>query len=106
MVMLTFNDLDTESDYDYVYLYDGSSESDPMIIDYTGSYRALLPTWMTSQRYMFIRFTSDTSFASRGFDAIYTSVPPTTSKCCDLSAWYLLPTGKRDRHVLHIARQH
>jgi len=74
MVKLTFNSFSTES-YDYVKLYDGYDSSKPLIAILYGSIDLSLP-YTSTQRYMFITFTSDETITSSGFSANYTTPRP------------------------------
>eukprot|EP01047_Picozoa_sp_COSAG01_P045547 COSAG01_NODE_4206_length_5242_cov_3.075637_1_plen_756_part_00 len=70
---LTFTSFDTESGYDYVYVYDGSSQDDPEI----GSRRSgtAVPSAATATgSSMRVRFTSDGSRQERGFQATMTCI--------------------------------
>jgi CUB domain len=75
-VALTFVQFDTETNYDFVQLFDGPDNTSTMIATLTGSlyYQAI---FYSTQQYMYIRFTSDASVTSNGFNATYQSVTST-----------------------------
>ena len=66
---LIFFRFDTESSYDFVYVYDGGSSSSPLIGQYHGN---SLPAAITSSsNQLFVIFTSDGSIVRSGFAASY-----------------------------------
>ena len=66
---LIFFRFDTESSYDFVYVYDGGSSSSPLIGQYDGTW---LPSTITSSsNQLFVTFTSDGSNVRSGFAASY-----------------------------------
>jgi hypothetical protein len=69
-VQFTFAFLDTESGYDYVRIYNGTSASAPLIGAYSGSTTPTAPITSTGGS-MFIRFTSDGSVTDAGFSGTY-----------------------------------
>jgi len=78
-VFLEFLAFRTEANYDFVYLYNGYSEIDDLIIRLSGLYTSPLPgPYTTTQSYMYIRFTTDPSVVYTGFEARYTSVSDST----------------------------
>jgi hypothetical protein len=64
-VKITFTHFETESDYDYVFIYDGSNTSAPLLGQYSGS--ILPPSFTSTNGSLTIHFTSDGSVAYRGF---------------------------------------
>jgi CUB domain len=80
LITLTFNEIRTDSS-DFINFYDGITSLASLMSTYSGPTDPPFPVLMTSQRFMFIRFTSDWLTADSGFSATYTSVPPTTCKC-------------------------
>ena len=66
---LIFFRFDTESRYDFVHVYDGSSSSSLQIGGYNGS--SLPVNLRSSSNNLFIRFTSDVSITNSGFAASY-----------------------------------
>jgi hypothetical protein len=68
-IMLSFSRFDIEKDFDYVYVYDGLSTSDPLLAKLTG---VDVPPPVTSTRgAMLVVLKSDNAFATRGFEAEY-----------------------------------
>lgn len=61
----------TETNYDYVYVYDGGSSSDPLVGRYNG--RSLPPKIRSSSNKLFVEFTTDGSVTMSGFAASYHS---------------------------------
>jgi CUB domain len=74
-VLLTFNTLSTEDDYDFVYIFDGIDSTDDqlMVGQLSRHHWNSMPNYLTSQRYMFIRFTSNSNNQFQGFEATYNS---------------------------------
>lgn len=66
---LVFFRFETESGYDFVYVYDGGSTSSPLIGQYRGSPLPLTITSSSNQLY--VVFTSDGSNTYSGFAASY-----------------------------------
>jgi len=73
VVTLDFTYFDTETDSDFVYVYDGRELTDPLIVRLHGSYTTLPQGFTTSQRNMLIRFTSNGVVTRRGFSANFKS---------------------------------
>ena len=69
MLELVFFRFDTESNNDYVYVYDGGSPSSPLIGTYSGSSTPAPIT--SSSNNLYVRFTSDGSVVFGGFVALY-----------------------------------
>ena len=68
-IILTFNRFNVETDYDYVYVYDGLTEDDPLLATLTGEN---VPQSVTSTRgAMLVVLKSDGGFATQGFEAVY-----------------------------------
>ena len=74
-VTLTFTTFSLETNYDYVYLYDGINTSSPQIARLTGSADGV---YTANSGTMLVRFTSDGSVVDRGFSATWTAA---TSNC-------------------------
>jgi hypothetical protein len=69
---LSFSEFETESDYDFVKVYDGASTTARLIDQMSGSLTDLRQTTMTATgSSMTVEFTSDGSVGGRGFDAQY-----------------------------------
>jgi hypothetical protein len=63
-----------------MYLYDGFDPSAPLIRKLDGDYSGITVSYTTTQRYMFIRFTSDYATANRGFSATVSFVSPSSGE--------------------------
>ena len=87
-VTISFSSFSTESGYDFVYLYDGSSTGATLLAQLSGSSLSTY-TYTSSQQYMYVKFTSDTSTTSTGFTAALLATPP--SQTC--SGTYYKNTG-------------
>ena len=66
---LVFFRFDTERVHDFVDVYDGSSNSSPLIGKYNGT--TLPPTLTSSFNKLFVTFKTDHSILGTGFAAIY-----------------------------------
>src|SRR6218665_2373067 len=79
-IRVTFSAFNTESGYDYLYVYDGSSIASPLIGTYSGT---AVPAAITSSSgCLTFRFTSDGSAVRAGWTATFSCVtcpPPTYS---------------------------
>ena len=72
-IELTFTEFQLESGYDFVRVYDGSTTSDPLLGEFSGS---TLPGTITSSGgSMLVHFTSDYSVTAAGWGAVYESGP-------------------------------
>ncbi|XP_053408750.1 cubilin-like isoform X2 [Mercenaria mercenaria] len=76
VIRLTFTGLDMEDNptchYDYLKIYDGMTEEDPLIGTYCGSN---IPPMITStSNVLYVRFYSDVSVTGAGFNATYTQL--------------------------------
>jgi len=58
---------------DYVNIYDGNSAFAPLVTTLYTDMMSPLPSYVTSQQYMFIRFVSNSSTVDNGFNMTYTS---------------------------------
>ena len=76
LVTLTFNRFDTQNNGDFVSVYDGTSNSAPLIGTYSGS--AVPPAINSSGSSLFLEFTSNGFFELSGWEASYNS---TNSQC-------------------------
>lgn len=75
-VTLTFTAFNTESNYDFVKIYNGETTSSPLLGTYSGT---TLPAQLTaSSGKMLIHFTSDNSTVRAGWSANYVGNPVTT----------------------------
>jgi CUB domain len=59
---------------DIICIYDGNSTDAPLIINLNGSFTAPLPSYVSSQQYMLVRFVSDNTFVYQGFNMTYTTI--------------------------------
>jgi hypothetical protein len=76
-IELTFSSFNTESNYDFVKVYDGATTSAPLLGSYSGT--TLPPVLRSSGGSLLIVFTSDNSITRAGWSASYTSsiyLPP------------------------------
>jgi len=73
VVTIDFTYFNTETDADFVYVYDGNSTTDRLIVRLHGSYTTLPQGFTTTQKNMLIRFTSDSTVTAGGFSANYKS---------------------------------
>ncbi|MBU1717529.1 MAG: gliding motility-associated C-terminal domain-containing protein [Bacteroidetes bacterium] len=83
-VLLTFTQVELESSYDYLTIYNGSSTASPILVDYTGSHN-LAGTGSTYEinstgGCLTLEFTTDGSVTYAGFTAAISciTVPPPT----------------------------
>ncbi|KAI8478628.1 CUB and sushi domain-containing protein 3 [Branchiostoma belcheri] len=78
-IRLTFSAFNIESNYDFLYIYDGASDTSSQLQRLTGQ-QSVDPITSTSNM-MFLRFTSDQSVTGPGFQFSYISI--TTGQCND-----------------------
>lgn len=80
-VSLNFTQFDIETNYDYLYIYDGNSTASPLIGTYTGTSSPGVVN--STGNALTLRFTSDGATVRPGFTAIQSCIvdntPPTTS---------------------------
>jgi len=69
-IVLDFDSLNLEQNYDFIKVYDGTTDQSPMVAAVTGT--AAQP--ITSSGSLFIVFTSDGSVQNSGFVATYTPI--------------------------------
>lgn len=70
-IRLSFSSFNTESNYDFVRVYDGATTSAPLLGSYSGT--NLPSTLQSSGGSMLVVFTSDSSVTRAGWSASYTS---------------------------------
>jgi uncharacterized protein YjdB len=70
-ITLTFNEFNTEANYDYVRVYDGSTTSATFLGAFSGT--SLPPTLTAKSGSMLIRFSTDGAVVAAGWRATYTS---------------------------------
>ena len=100
VVTLDFDAFSTLVDSDYVYIYDGPTDLDPLIARLHGNHSVPQSGFTTTQRYMNVKFESrDRTRNNIGFNAVYR---PTSSGTCDTSDpnCYLFPSvaGGSNQH--------
>ncbi len=76
-VTLNFTAFNTEANWDYLYIYDGATNSSPLIGTYTGT--ASPGTVVSSGGSLLIEFRSDCATVAAGWQANRTSVVPTVT---------------------------
>ncbi len=82
-VTLTFDSFNTESGYDKVFVYDGTSASASLLGTFSG---ATTPDAITSTgNALFVKFESDVSITRAGWAASYTSSTATEPQCTDVT---------------------
>ena len=74
-VQLTFTAFSLESNFDYVYVYDGDSSSATQLARFTG-YDTPATVATLGGNHMFVRMTSDGSVMNTGFEAIWSTLDP------------------------------
>ena len=74
VVAIDFEFFEVRADFDFVYIHDGYSGSNPLIGRLSGWYSVPPGGFMTSQIYMYIKFTTEGTIVYRGFKAIYRSI--------------------------------
>lgn len=75
-ITLTFTDFSTETNYDFVKIWDSADNSGPVLGNYSGT---TVPAAVTATSgSMLVRFTSDVSVVAAGWTATYTCVIPST----------------------------
>ncbi|CAN1565821.1 Gliding motility-associated, C-terminal domain [Flavobacteriaceae bacterium] len=92
VVSVTFNSFNTEATYDYLYIYDGSSITDPLINRYSGTTSPGIIT--SSSGCLTFRFTSDGSTVKAGWKATSSCVAaPTCLKPTSITATSVTPSS-------------
>jgi len=76
IVNLIFDEFDTESCCDIVYIYNGNTIKSPLITALSGSAPVLSGGYNSTQRNMLVRFVSDDTVSSVGFRATFSSLRP------------------------------
>jgi PKD repeat protein len=71
-IYLNISGFSTESGYDYLTVFNGSTTSSPVLGNYSGT--AFPPTLIANSGFMLLRFTSDGSATYNGFTASWNSV--------------------------------
>jgi hypothetical protein len=76
VVTIDFTAFDTERRSDTVWFFDGNSTLAWVIMGLDGTYTPAPTAISSSQRYLFVWFTSDSGTSAGGFSAIYGSTDP------------------------------
>jgi len=94
LVGLEFITFQTESNYDFVKVYDGSSTSSPLLASLSGS--SLPSPIRSTSNHLYIRFTSDASVTFNGFTANYNTIASSSISRCSSSVAAVLtqPEGQ------------
>ena len=74
VVTISFEYFLTQADADFLYIHDGVDAGSSLIAKLQETYQTSVGSFWSSQEYMFVRFTSDSSINYGGFKAIYQSV--------------------------------
>lgn len=83
-VRLTFSQMDLETGYDSLYLYDGNSSSSPVLGAFSGT---VIPGAINSSGpVMTVRFKSDGATVKSGFKAIWNCIQDNTSPTTQITA--------------------
>ena len=94
-VALHFTAMDTESNFDFVSLYDGGDENAPRLAHLSGRGTSA-GTFAAAAGEMLVVFTSDSSNVADGFEAEYWCVSRESVGCTDSSAINYSPTATVD----------
>jgi cubilin len=73
-VEVDFTFFATQANTDWVILYNGVSAASSMIARLSGQYSPAPTDFVSTQQYMFIRFSSSEQISAAGFSAVYSSV--------------------------------
>ena len=90
-ITLNFTSFNLETNWDYLYIYDGATNTSPLIGTYTGT---TLPSTITSSGgSLLIEFRSDCATTAAGYVATWTSnaVPPVTADVVNPSTLVSVP---------------
>lgn len=85
-VTINFISLNLENDYDFIYLYNGTSTASPSIGSFTGS--TLPPSITATSGAVTIKLNSDPYVNGTGFELTWTCIPITTQPTTDFKAFY------------------
>jgi hypothetical protein len=88
-ITLNFPTFDTETNYDTVFVYDGSDETAPLLLTWWGN--TLPAAVVSSGGALFVKFTSDGTTNFTGWSATYTSTA--TAPTCSGGTVFSSPTG-------------
>jgi CUB domain len=91
-VALSFSYFYTESYFDFVYIYNGNDTSGSLLAGLSGSISSSL-SYTTTQRYMFVMFSSNGYTTYGGFNAsyqiVYSQGVTVVLFCCDRTQFAL-----------------
>ncbi len=90
-ITLEFLAFDTEQDFDFVKIYDGTTTNAPLLGTFSGI--ALPPVITSSGGAILIHFISDNITSAAGWYAVYNSVNATITGPCNGLATYTGPSG-------------
>lgn len=89
VVRITFNDFSTETRWDYVRIHDGFNYSSNTITTLSGIDVSVSDmSFSSTQQYMYIYFSADSSVVSRGFSATFESIRKKVLLLCFKYYWY------------------
>lgn len=77
-ICVNFLEFETEADYDFLYIYDGSSADAPLIGQYDGNQSPGLVTASNNQGTLTFRFTSDRGVNASGWTATVSCIDATS----------------------------
>lgn len=87
MITLNFLVFKTQDCCDFVLLYDGRTRSAPLLAVLSGSL-STSPAYTSTQRVMFVEFTSDDDLTEMGFNATFASssgeLANRYTACCEI----------------------
>ncbi|MEZ5082647.1 MAG: PKD domain-containing protein [Bacteroidales bacterium] len=92
MVRTTFNTFDTETNYDYLYIYNGENTSAPLIGIYNGTTGPGTVTAANTAGALTFNFTSDVSVVNTGWSASISCYSATDPPVAEFSASTTTPT--------------
>jgi PKD repeat protein len=73
-IQIDFSTINTEANYDYLYVYDGDSPSAPLLKSYTGTRTNERVIATNTSGALCLRFVSDDSFTKEGWEALVQEV--------------------------------
>lgn len=99
-IQLTFSSFNTESNYDFVRVYDGPTTSSPLLGSYSGT--SIPPTLTSTGGSMLVVFTSDSSITRAGWEASYTSNGVSTSLTASIGEVRYYPVPTREELTIEL----
>jgi len=82
LVGLQFDTFSTEECCDFVYIYNGDSTKSPLLRSLSGSLPGPVGIFNSTQRYLYVRFVTDTTDTDTGFTATFASTNSGTERVC------------------------